>query len=480
MPTVDTKTVKSSGGNYTTAVAAEAGEQGDFVSLDIVKKIELYASAKGSDSSQLNIDGSTTDATRYWIWTCPPGERHAGVWDTNKHYFEFSYSASGGGIIRNQDDFTVLEFLQVRNTNGSAAEFNNCIYCDNKVTINSCITRGGYQGLSALTNPSTVRNCLCYGAVAVGAYVSTSGASPSSIENCTLIGGTAGLSFSSSVVYGFAKNVYAHGGTRGIGSSASGGGMPGGVVTKTNVTTSDTTATGNSGGGGATNCTNSIAHDTSNFTNVTSGSEDYRLPVGSALIDDGVDLSGTFTLDIAGNTRGATFDVGAFEYVAGGSITADVPAGVITFSSISPNCVKRAAVVAGSCTLTGVAPGTRKLAAVPPGSLACTGVAPTTKKTAAVSPGTCTITGIAPTIARAAAVPPGSLAFEGLAPAVRKLFSVPVGTITIAGVAPTAETENPAVASTRARATYSLQFATQSQYTPGIKVAQEKPSGLRQ
>lgn len=315
MPTVQTVTVKSSGGDYTTLASAEAGEQADLVSADVQLDIECYASA-APDSTAVAFNGWTTDATRFIRVTCPVGERHLGIWNTGKYYMELNYSASGGGILRNQEDFTALEFLQVRNTNGSAAEFNDCIYCDNKVTINSCITRGGYHGILAGANPSTVRNCLCYGAVAVGAYISTSGASPSSIENCTLIGAVAGLSFASSGTYGFAKNVYAHGGTRGIGSNTAGGGTTGGVVTKTNVTTSDTSATNNSGGGGATNCTDSIAHDTSTFTNVTGGSEDYSLPVGSGLIDDGVDLSGTFTLDIAGNTRGATFDVGAWEYVA--------------------------------------------------------------------------------------------------------------------------------------------------------------------
>jgi len=45
---------------------------------------------------------------------------------------------------------------------------------------------------------------------------------------------------------------------------------------------------------------------------------DFTLKAGSALIDAGADLSGSFTDDILGNTRpgGSDFDIGAFEYFA--------------------------------------------------------------------------------------------------------------------------------------------------------------------
>lgn len=102
--------------------------------------------------------------------------------------------------------------------------------------------------------------------------------------------------------------------------------------------------------------------------------------------------------------------------LSSGLITADVPAGVVTFSGVSPTCLKRAAVVAGSLTLTGVAPGTRKSAALTPGSLAFTGVAPSCRKAAAIDPGSVTLTGIPPTAAKAHSVPPGSLTFTGIAP----------------------------------------------------------------
>jgi hypothetical protein len=87
-----------------------------------------------------------------------------------------------------------------------------------------------------------------------------------------------------------------------------------GTITKTTCASADTT-----GSAGLQN----IAVNTTNFTNVTAGAENFDLPLGSALIDVGTDTSGdaaplNFTTDIVARTRGATWDIGAFEYVAGG------------------------------------------------------------------------------------------------------------------------------------------------------------------
>ena len=55
---------------------------------------------------------------------------------------------------------------------------------------------------------------------------------------------------------------------------------------------------------------------------------DFALAAGSALIDVGTDLSAltfpdgvAFTTDIAGTTRGATWDVGVFEVAAASGLT---------------------------------------------------------------------------------------------------------------------------------------------------------------
>jgi hypothetical protein len=315
--TLRTRTVKSSGGDYTSLAAAEAGEQGDIVSSDEQVDIECYASAAG-DSSQVTINGWTTDATHYLRIVCPAGERHAGVWDAAKYYLGVTTSGAPGGALTNFENYTRVEFLQIRNLRSSPPEYNDCVYSDCVgAFLNGLILRDGYRGCTfenGAGRGNRLRNVLAYGGSRAGAIISGSSSGYDEADNCTLIGGTYGLDTLASVNYPRARNVYAHGSTSGYGASA------GGLVTKTNCAASDTSATNNSGGGGATNCVDSVAHNTTQFTNVTGGSEDYRLPAGSGLIDVGLDLSGTFTTDIVGETRGATWDIGADEYVAGGAV----------------------------------------------------------------------------------------------------------------------------------------------------------------
>lgn len=316
MPTVRTVTVKSSGGDYSSLAAAEAGEQGNLVSLDRQLTIECYASAAG-DSTQVTIDGWTTDATRYVRVVCPAGERHAGAWDAAKYHLSLTTVGSPGGAITNSEDYTRLEYLQVRNTIGSPGAFDCGVYdTANGILVDGCILRGGYTGAKMGSN-GDLRNTIAYGCSHSGAFINANATTIAKAQNCTLIGGEIGLETSADTNYPLAKNVYGHGSTGGF----YGQGTLGAFVNKTNCMSSDTTATINNGG--ATNCTNSVGHNTTNFTNVTGGSEDYRLPSGSALIDAGVDLSGTFTNDLDGTTRSGTFDVGADEFAGGGGSFGD-------------------------------------------------------------------------------------------------------------------------------------------------------------
>jgi len=59
--TFSTKTIKSSGGDYTSLTAWEAGEQADLVALDRVAVAECYDFE--SVESPISINGWTTDVT---------------------------------------------------------------------------------------------------------------------------------------------------------------------------------------------------------------------------------------------------------------------------------------------------------------------------------------------------------------------------------------------------------------------------------
>ncbi|MFH1666726.1 MAG: hypothetical protein ABIA17_04055, partial [Elusimicrobiota bacterium] len=73
--TFSTKTIKSSGGDYTSLTAWEAGEQADLVALDRVAVAECYDFE--SVESPISINGWTTDAGHYIKIYVPPSERRA-------------------------------------------------------------------------------------------------------------------------------------------------------------------------------------------------------------------------------------------------------------------------------------------------------------------------------------------------------------------------------------------------------------------
>ena len=85
---------------------------------------------------------------------------------------------------------------------------------------------------------------------------------------------------------------------------------------------------------------------------------DYTPASGGALVDAGADLSGTFTDDITGATRGATFDIGAYKAAAGGGVThstLDITLGsyIATGNSVDLSVTRVLDVSLGSYTTTG-------------------------------------------------------------------------------------------------------------------------------
>lgn len=312
MPTVRTVTVKSSGGDYSSLSGAEAGEQGDLVSLDRQLDIECYAF---DDTTACSISGWTTDPTRYIRVFCPPGEGHEGVWSTSK-YRRRSSTGFGGGLTIGEE-YVRLEGLQCYQPSGTYTGLivTSGMSVTSDVRIDRCLLNGNGATLSVGafnlgTGTISVRNCVAYtnGGRAVNA-MSSGGSHAVHFENCTLIGSTYGIDRQGGTVT--ATNCYVHGGTEAY------NGAP------TLTTCAHSSATSFSGS------TASVAYSTANFTNVTGGSEDLHLVTGSALIDAGTDLSGSFTTDIDGATRSGTWDIGADEFAGGGGGGSGVIGGVI-------------------------------------------------------------------------------------------------------------------------------------------------------
>ncbi len=108
MATQRLRTVKTSAGDYTTLAAAIVGEADDLVADDVYLTIECYPM---SDTAQVDVDGFTTDATRYIEINSPVGNRHAGTWNTSVYRLECT---DGADNLRIQDSFVRINSLQIR------------------------------------------------------------------------------------------------------------------------------------------------------------------------------------------------------------------------------------------------------------------------------------------------------------------------------------------------------------------------------
>lgn len=292
MPTTLTRTVKAAGGDYTTLSAAEAGEQGNLVTLDRLLVIECY---NFQDTTAVVIDGSSTDATRYIRVVAI--DRHLGTWSTSAYRLE---AASSGNALLVSDNFTRIENLQIKG-NASPCRAISIETSTTNVLIDSCLLTSAGASLNANNNAGvlplnnatvTVRNCVAFnirgcafGAPLAGAVLT--------VQNSTSGGCNYGMYRGSGTAS--ATNVY-------VGNAATSY-FDAGVTITTCAHSSATVIAGS---------TANVAHSTANFVNVTAGSEDYHLVSGASatLKTGGTDLSGSFTHDIDGTTR-SVWGIGA-------------------------------------------------------------------------------------------------------------------------------------------------------------------------
>lgn len=280
------KTVKSSGGDYSSLSAWEAGQQGDLTVSDTIQQADCYSF---QDTTAVVIDGWTTSATQYVYVRTPSTERHDGKWNTAKYYL--TGNNGGTAMLWVIEEYTRLEGLQVQNTGGLSVNLGAGSPSDQRITESIVRTSAKAGPGIQCSNTSRVQNCVVYDA-SYGIYVASG---TTSVFNTTIVTCNYGiLNFATTV----AKNVY-------VGNCSAVEFYNGPTLT----TCANSSATSYSGS------TANVAFSTANFVNVTSGSEDLHLVSGSALKDAGTDLSATFTTDIDGQTRTGTWDIGADEYV---------------------------------------------------------------------------------------------------------------------------------------------------------------------
>lgn len=291
MPTTITKTVKPSGGDYTSLSAWEAGQQADLTVADQIQVAECYAM---SDTTAITIDGWTTSATQYIQVTVPSTERHAGIYTTSKYRLEQSPAFA---IIDIFEDHVRIDGVQTKMTASAAGTF-GAIFSrstTSTVFVSATICRGVLSGsalgfgIGANRGTMKVKNCLAYDFIN---------------------GTTASAGFWSD----FEANAYWHNNTA---QNCQNGFLETSVGAHHARNNGAASCTTGFSGTLDTNVNNSSTAPTF----VDAAGDDFHLASSDTTWKDaGSDLSGDANLavtdDIDGQTRSGTWDIGADELVA--------------------------------------------------------------------------------------------------------------------------------------------------------------------
>lgn len=319
MATTRTRTVRPSGGDYTSLSAWEAGEQADLVTLDEIRVAECYAM---SDTAQVTIDGWTTSTTQYIKVTTPTAERHTGKWDTTKYRLERS-DVLNAGVLYIIEDNVRIEGVQVYNTS-TAGFANTCaIQSPGAVYLSHSIFRATDSGangknycVNVRANSAYIWNCVAWGArsndgLSVGFHDNLI-AGAAYVYNCTAYDCNVGYSESDNGFDFVMKNCIAAGCTQAFQAGWT-------HAAASNYNATDLALTTTPGGSNNPPGANSRASQTFTFVDAVNG--DFRLQSSDAGAKDfGTDLSAdanlAFSDDIDGQTRSGSWDIGADEYIA--------------------------------------------------------------------------------------------------------------------------------------------------------------------
>ena len=320
-----TVTVRPADGDYTTLAGAVAGEATDLVnSLEGMLYIKIEGDwSGGADTTQVEFNGYTTDATHYIKVYTDSANRAGTSWNTSKYIL----ATSDENIIRLFEDYIWIDGLQMTVTDPTSTcdVFQNITRSSGEIKVSNSIIKGHgndsyrfqlYTQASGVFTDLIMWNCICYnwGAEWNSVFTITSGCT-GYLYNITVINDGSDYGIRNNGGTLTCKNCYAGGATYDDFK---------GTISITTCASSDTTGT-----------TDNIAINTTNFTNVTGGSEDWALPVGSGLIGVGTDdVLAAAATDINDVSRTSTWDIGADEYVAGGG-EEYVGSGSITIDGIA-------------------------------------------------------------------------------------------------------------------------------------------------
>lgn len=306
-----TKTIKPSGGDYTSLTAWLASLPS---TLTATEQADIYNFGSGGliEANGLTLAGYTSTSSNKFIFNVPSGERHNGMAHSG------AYVTNGAGSVfttlRLASDYVDVTWLEVEALNGL-----NAIYgwgsggpaASNRTLLERCVihsdTNDTYGALNLSNYVQIHRNNISYTGGAVR-MLDVRGVASFESDNCVFYTQGGDFPYLTDPAH-ITKNTY-------VGGASNQCFWSSGSNTGSNNASSDTTATAQ-----FSSSINSIA-GSSAFTSVTAGSEDFRTKSGfTSLNDQGVTVSAA-SPDIVGTSRpqGSAYDIGPFEnIVSGGS-----------------------------------------------------------------------------------------------------------------------------------------------------------------
>ena len=314
MATDVVSTIGSTGGDYTTLSAWEAGEQRNLVTADKIAVAECYDDWGSGLSDSCTVNGWTTDATRYAKITVANGHRHGGIPKAGFYMVETVQFC-----IPAIQQYTVIEYVECENNttsfpalriDGTAVLGRHCIAKN---------TGGSGAAAIAVTNTAKVHACLAYSSDRGINLGGTSVALNSVAAKCTTRG------FWSQNNTATAKNCVAY-------SNGSNW-----VGTFNVASTHNATSSGSDDAPGGNSVISVASGDFAN-----AASNNFHLSSGSKLRGAGTNLYSDLTTDIDGNTwpSSGAWDIGFDYYLSG----------------VSTYTLSAATYAPGSITKTGVTP----------------------------------------------------------------------------------------------------------------------------
>jgi hypothetical protein len=309
------KTVKPSGGDYTSLESCMNANEQDLVTADKYFDVEIDGTWSSADTTAVTIHNYTTDATRYINIYTTGDARHAGKIESGKYVLSVTAAEWPNGVtsITVGNNNVIIDGLIIKpsGVNNAATTVVAGYPFEGFVFKNNIIFSGGWGLLNISSWASNV-------------YV----------FNNILIQPTNDLRNDPALyvsvndtgnVYLYSNTVYTqtNGGTYGIKSNNAN------TIAKNNLVIGGSSGCWN--GTFKNTSTNNLASDTTTpeyntyydsktvaFVDVTNG-DAHLLSTDTDAIDTGASTSGesaplNFTTDIDGTTRSGTWDIGADEY----------------------------------------------------------------------------------------------------------------------------------------------------------------------